>query len=256
MGMQASAMAGYFSEARDGFPSTHWSEVQGVTGPAVASNLSALDRLLSRYHGTVVRYLVYKFCLDRPEAEDYWQAFVVGRILEKQFLTQADPDRGRFRAFLLRSLDRFVISELRRGAARKRSPGQELVSMDAMSDEELPRAEVAAGEDSESLWAQAVIAGALLNMRLDCQRSDCMSVWGVFEGRILSAILEDAPPISYTELVQRFGFRSPTQAFNALGTAKRMFKRHLQQVIAEYAADDRAVEEELSELRMMLRRFS
>ena len=76
----------------------------------------------------------------------------------------------------------------------------------------------------------------------------------MFEGRLLSAVLEDSPETGYQELIQRFGFKSPSHAFNALSTAKRMFKRHLRFVIAEYARDNREVEEELRELKERLLR--
>jgi hypothetical protein len=53
-------------------------------------------------------------------------------------------------------------------------------------------------------------------------------------------------------LIGKFGFRSPSQAFNILGTAKRMFKRHLRAVIAEYARDEKEVAEELRALKERL----
>jgi len=215
---------------------------------------SPLERLIQRYRPTVLRYLAYKFAVSTHEAEDLWEAFVVGQILEKEFLSRADPHRGRFRSYLLRSLDRFVISQRRRAQARKRSPVGEMVPFDAVTDAEMPQVEAVEGPDS--IWAQAVIAGALLNMYRDCQQSNCPAIWGVFEGRILSAILDDKPPMAYAELVRRFEFKSPTQAFNSLVTAKRMFRRNLERVIAEYAADDRGAEEELTDLRRLVKQFA
>ena len=94
----------------------------------------------------------------------------------------------------------------------------------------------------------------LLSMRRECETSKRTDIWGVFEGRVLSAILEDMPETNYEALIERFGFGSPSQAFNTLNTAKRMFKRHLSAVIAEYSRDDREVEEELRELKERLLR--
>ena len=100
----------------------------------------------------------------------------------------------------------------------------------------------------------SLIAAALLNMRSECETSNRSDIWGVFEGRLLAAVLEDSPETGYEELIQRFGFKSPSHAFNALNTAKRMFKRHLRSVIAEYAHGDREVEDELRELKERLLR--
>jgi RNA polymerase sigma-70 factor (ECF subfamily) len=212
----------------------------------------ALDGLLRRYQSAVLSYLVFKFCLSRPEAEDVWQCFVVSRILEKRFLAQADPQRGRFRTFLLSTLNHFVISELRRRNALKRSPGQDFVPLDALTDKESPCQVGPVEDDSEVVWARAVIAGALLNMHAACAQSGMADVWGVFDGRILTPLWKDEPPLAYGELVRRFGFKSPSQAANALITAKRMFKRQLHRVIAQYAADDWEVEEEVQALKRLL----
>jgi RNA polymerase sigma-70 factor (ECF subfamily) len=217
-----------------------------------AEGQTALDVVLRRYQESVLNYLGFRFLVAREEAEDLWQGFVMRRILEKRLLTQVDPQRGRFRTFLVSSLNRFVLSELRRQHARKRCPAAGCVSLDTLGERELAHLAAPPADDTELGWAQAVIAGALLNMRADCVRAGAMEIWGVFEGRILSAILNDEPPTKYAELVRRFGFKSPTQTFNALTTAKRMFKRHLRQVIAQYSADDSEVEDELQALKQML----
>ena len=109
-------------------------------------------------------------------------------------------------------------------------------------------------DQTDVVWAQVAINAALLNMRRECETSNRIDIWGVFQGRVLSAMLEDLPETGYQELIERFGFESPTQAFNTLNTAKRMFKRHLRAVIAEYTRDDREVEEELRELKERLLR--
>jgi hypothetical protein len=56
--------------------------------------------------------------------------------------------------------------------------------------------------------------------------------------------------------VEKFGFRSPTEASNALVTAKRMFVRALRAVVAEYARDENGIDREIEELRAILSRGS
>jgi hypothetical protein len=55
-------------------------------------------------------------------------------------------------------------------------------------------------------------------------------------------------------VVVRFGFKSPTEASNALVTAKRMFVRALRSVVAEYATDEAGINGEIEELRAILSR--
>ena len=72
------------------------------------------------------------------------------------------------------------------------------------------------------------------------------------EGRILKIILSDDAPLEYETLARMYGFRSLGQVFNALVTAKRMFKRHLREVIAQYAIEDAEANQELEALRRRL----
>jgi hypothetical protein len=97
-----------------------------------------------------------------------------------------------------------------------------------------------------------VLDEALRRMRTHCGDSGRMDVWGVFEARVLAPALEGASPASYGELVQRFGFHSPSQATNVLATAKRMYARMLRWVVSEYARDAQEFEEEIGQLREIL----
>src|SRR5437870_13744125 len=71
-------------------------------------------------------YPLYAFLRSRghsaADAEDVTQAFFA-RLLEKQTLRHADPDRGRFRSFMLASLRHFVANEHDRQTAKKRGGG-------------------------------------------------------------------------------------------------------------------------------------
>jgi RNA polymerase sigma-70 factor (ECF subfamily) len=233
-------------------PSTHWTEITSASDHRQDKGREALDRLLRRYQEALLAHITFKFRVPEDAAEDLWQGFVAEKVLEKELLAQANPARGRFRTFLLNALDRFVISQQRKDRAQKRSPEAGLVPLDKLTPEEEPQQTDPGDGRAEVVWAQEVVAGALASMRNECETSNRMDIWGVFDGRVLSAILEDSSETGYDELIRRFGFKSPSHAFNALNTAKRMFKRHLQTVVAEYARGDKEIEEELTELQKRL----
>ena len=235
-------------------PSTHWSEIASASQTRQEKGREALGRLLTRYQAALLAHLGFKFRAGEDKAQDLLQSFVEEKILERELLAQANPARGRFRTFLLNALDNFVVSQRRKERAQKRSPGSDVLSVDDLSSADEPQHNDPPIDRTEIVWAQAALNSALLNMRRECEALSRMDVWGVFEGRLLSAILEDSSETGYEKLIQRFGFKSPSHAFNALNTAKRMFKRHLRSVIAEYARDNREVEEELRELKERLLR--
>src|SRR4026207_2326691 len=57
------------------------------------------------------------------DAQDLTQEFFA-RLLEKKYLRLADPDRGKFRAFLLKSLKHFLVNEWEKARTQKRGGGQ------------------------------------------------------------------------------------------------------------------------------------
>ena len=105
-------------------------------------------------------------------------------------------------------------------------------------------------------WARELLGEVLRRMEAECDGARRREIWGVFESRILRPILDNAATLPYEQLVKRFGFRSPTQAANALVTAKRMFARTLRTVVSEYALGEQAVESEIRDLQHILARGS
>lgn len=231
------------------FPTTAWSLVARA-GNEGETRREALGQLLSRYLPALRAHLVYRRGFQSAVADDMVQEFVAGKIVEKDLIARADQDLGKFRTFLLTALDRFVSNQLRDQRAKKRSPQQSLVSIgdrqDAVYDEGGP------SDVFDVAWARGVIQQALERVRQECAASGREELWGVFECRVVGPTLEGAKPPSYRELVERFKFRTPTQASNALTTAKRMYARALRSVVAEYAADSREIDSEIADLQRIL----
>jgi RNA polymerase sigma-70 factor (ECF subfamily) len=70
-----------------------------------------------------------------PEAEDLTQSFFV-RLLEKNHLRDASPERGKFRSFLLASLKHFLANEWDRANARKRGGQFQFISLEEIASQE------------------------------------------------------------------------------------------------------------------------
>src|SRR5262245_25445711 len=74
------------------------------------------------------------------DAQDLTQAFFA-RMLAKNYVAQADCQRGRFRTFLLAALNHFLADEWDKTQRLKRGGGREILSFDAVSAEERYRME-------------------------------------------------------------------------------------------------------------------
>ena len=245
-------MSGAKQPEMRGFVQTDWSLV-GRVGRGGSAGREALGVLLLRYMPALQAHLVQRKRLSPDAADDLLQEFVASKILEKDLIAHAQRNAGKFRTFLLTALNRFVLNRIRDEHAKKRSPEHgRVVSMGDGVDQ--LQADDEPAEAFHAAWAQRVISVALRRMRAQCKRSGRSDLWGVFECRVVGPTLEGAEPVDYEQLVQRFGFRSPAQASNALITAKRMYARTLRAVLGEYARDDTEIDAESQELREILSR--
>jgi hypothetical protein len=233
------------------FPTTHWSLIGRARDGQDAVRRDALNELLTRYWPALKAHLVVKKHIDPNEADDLVQGFIENKVLERNLMAAADAGRGRFRNLLATALDNYVTSQMRMRSAAKRET-QRAVSLD---QEAYEQAAVTAGAFYDAFdlaWAREVLAEILRQMQAECQRSGRPDVWGMFEARVLGPILHGVEPLAYEQLLARYGFRSPSDASNALVTAKRMFGRLLREVVREYAVDEDDVDAEIRELQEIL----
>jgi DNA-directed RNA polymerase specialized sigma24 family protein len=135
------------------FQSTHWSIILRAGRTDDPDARDALAFLCQRYW-----YPLYVFVRKKgigPErAEDVTQGFFA-RLIEKQALEQAAPSRGRFRSFLLASLQNFLANEWDRAAAQKRGGGRRLLPMDVAAGESKLRFEPSHDLTPEKIFDRA-----------------------------------------------------------------------------------------------------
>jgi DNA-directed RNA polymerase specialized sigma24 family protein len=219
---------------------TQWSLIDAVA----AGDREALNSFVERYLPAFRNYLVRVLRGDRDELDDLLQQFVQEKLLEQNLAAQVNREVG-FRRFVYRSLKNFVIDHFRR---QQRREGNK-ISLDDEHREHL------AAEDTDAdmfdlAWADYILREALQRVRRECLTKNQQSIWSIFEARLLRPLREAVAPTSYDALHRRYGFDSPVQAANALETAKRKLRQHLQTVIAEYTGRDSAsIDNELGSLR-------
>jgi RNA polymerase sigma factor (sigma-70 family) len=145
-----------------GFPTTRWSRIVEAGDPDNPSAREALAELCSAYW-----YPAYAFIRrrghDSEAALDLAQAYFT-RLLEKGTIGEADPDKGRFRNFLMADCSHFLADHRDREQALKRGGRHPLISIDARDAEGRFLLEPAHEETPERLferdWALALIARA------------------------------------------------------------------------------------------------
>jgi RNA polymerase sigma factor (sigma-70 family) len=154
------------------FTTTRWSVVlaAGQMDPAQASE--ALEALCRTYW-----YPLYVYVRRRGygphDAQDLTQQFFA-RFLEKGSLNLADPTRGRFRSFLLRSLQNSLADDWKRAHRAKRGGGAVELPLDGAVAEARYAAELTAPTTPElayeQRWALTLLEQVLARMREDYAR--------------------------------------------------------------------------------------
>lgn len=234
----------------DPFPSTRWTLIERIKNGETTINRKALGQLVKRYESALRAHLVSTKRIDPDRAEDLLQSFIKKKLLVGNLAKQADQARGQFRKFLVVSLNHYVVDYQR---AMKRGHDGHCTSVDPRSLAEHAVSDDGGCSDAYDVaWAREVLSEATRRMKVACETSDRLKVWLVFERRVLKPTLEGTETPPYSDVVADLDFSSPSKASNALETAKRMYRRHLREVVYEYAGSDASVDEEIRELRRIL----
>lgn len=208
----------------------------------------ALESILLQYHSALHAFILLHLQISAQDADDLVQGFTADVLVQRSLIERADRRRGRFRALLSTALERYVISQQRRKLADKRAPDR-ASSLDDVADE--PAYDRTPPAAFDLAWAREVIAQTLEHMERECRDSGNGRRWIIFEARVVGPILHQTPAPSYEQLVREVGELSPTQASNALATAKRMFERLLRESVARYTPDE-DIDDEISHIRRIL----
>ena len=141
------------------FATTHWSLVVAAGDMQRDDARAALAQLCETYWYPLYAY-VRRRGFSAEDAQDLTQAFFA-RLLEKQKLHVADPERGKFRSFLLASMDHFLANERDRARTQKRGGGRAMLSLDLATGESRVSLEPATDLTPERLyerqWALALL---------------------------------------------------------------------------------------------------
>jgi RNA polymerase sigma-70 factor (ECF subfamily) len=144
------------------FTTTHWTVVLEAARPDSPDGVEAFARIYRDYW-----YPLYGYVRRRGrgphEAEDLTQEFFVS-LLEQERLRGVEREGGRFRSFLLKSLQNFLANAWDRSAARKRGGGLPPLPLDDLDAESRFLADSSASAPEAEFdrnWAFAAIAVAL-----------------------------------------------------------------------------------------------
>jgi RNA polymerase sigma-70 factor (ECF subfamily) len=187
---------------------------------------------------------------DPDGAQDLTQSFFT-HILERNTLSVADPERGRFRAFLKVAFKHHVANEHRRQRAERRGGGSEPLRLDVEQAESRYRLEPVAVStpevEFERHWAGVLLARALERLEeemRDNQKSE--------KYRLLEPYLTGCPTgETYAQIAKTLGSTDGAVKM-AIHRMRRRWGEILRDEISQTVADPQQVEDELRHLFSVL----
>jgi RNA polymerase sigma-70 factor (ECF subfamily) len=234
--------------ARRGFATTQWSLIVAAADGSPEERSEALADLCRQYWQPVYLYLRRRGA-DREKAADLTQGFFA-KLIEKNYIGDANRERGRFRTFLLVSVQHYAANEWDRDRALKRGGGQSPVSIDGVEGEEVFRIEPSHEETPERLfnrrWARALVDACLARLREettrpgDVQRLD----------RLLP-LLTGESDLGYREVAGELEMSEGAARVYAYRVRKQ-FREILRDEVARTVTDPSHVEDELRHLFAVL----
>ena len=230
---------------RAGFETTRWTVVNAVGGSSTDAAEAALAELCQTYWAPLYGYLRGRGH-DADAAQDLTQGFFT-RVLERRDFRTADRQRGRFRAFLLTALKRYVINEHERASAVMRGGRHVHLSLD-FDEAERAYAGDRRGDDSpdrvfDRKWAGIAIGRALKRLRNECEQSG--------KGPIADALLPyltdagDLPPYGHVAAALSLSEGAVKVAVHRL---RQRFGAILRLEISETVLTEEDVDDEMREL--------
>ena len=227
------------------FATTCWSVVlQAKEGSSIQST-EALERLCRAYWFPLYAYVRRKGH-NPHEAQDLTQEFF-SRLLAGAGLAGVDRSKGRFRSFLLASMNHLLANEYHRARTQKRGGGAPHFSLDAVAAEERygiePVDQLSPDKLFERRWAEALLDRVVERLREEwavrerAQRFDDLKIF----------LLDAKGTVSFEEASARLGTTVPAVK-SAVQKLRRRYRELFREEIANTVTRPEEVEEEIRSL--------
>jgi RNA polymerase sigma-70 factor (ECF subfamily) len=227
------------------FASTHWSVVLAAGGGPSTEAQEALATLCRVYWYPLYVYARRRLA-NAEDAQELTQEFF-SQFLEKNYLQAADPERGKFRSFLLTAFQRFLSRQRERASAQKRGGGRMGMPLDFQAGERRYSLEPADPNTPETIfqrrWALTLLEQTLARLRQELARAGKEAL---FE-RLKGTLTGDDRQEPYARVAEELSM-SEQAVKVAVHRLRRRYQELLREEIGQTVARTEEIEDELRDL--------
>jgi RNA polymerase sigma factor (sigma-70 family) len=230
------------------FATTRWSLILSAANSESEEEKTreALEELCRTYWRPVFSF-VCRRGYSMEDAQDLTQDFFV-KILEPGWLQHADPNRGRFRSLLLKSLQNFLINAAGRTHARKRGGEVKFISWDdwmadapsqlSISDRAITS--LAPERLFDLRWAVTVVEHALRRLREECESKGKRRLFHALSSHLTA----ERDEVSFAQLSTELGI-AESAVIKQLYNLRQRYRSLLRDEVAHTVADPAELEDEI-----------
>ncbi len=197
-------------------------------------------------------YPTYLFVLKRTgnehDAQDITQSFF-SELIEKNKFSFADRSKGKFRTFLLTSVDNFLKNDWRKRSAQKRGGNANTFSLDfgsvndAADFRQIQDEQLTAEQLFERRWAIELLRDALEQLKEDFASQDRARLFELLK----PTLTPGASCKPYSEISEIVGM-SESNIKVAVHRLRDKFRQKVRLLVADTVGDPNEIDEEISNL--------
>ena len=225
------------------FPTTRWTLV-AAAGSRQPDGRVALAFLCEAYWYPLYAY-ARRCGHSSDQARDHTQEFFA-QFLESRNFDRANPERGRFRSFLLSCFKYYLRGEIDRTRALKRGGGLVPLPFEISNGEEMYRKELFHDETPERIferrWARTLLDRVMDRLRGEFVKHDREDQFEKVKGCIAGE-----PEIAYAELARQLETTEGALK-TAIHRLRKRYRELLRAEIADIVADPTDIDSELRSL--------
>ena len=231
------------------FDTTHWSAVLEAGREFSAASQEALEKLCHAYWYPLYVH-VRRLGWGPEDAQDLTQQFLA-QFLGRRYLERADPERGRFRSFLLTSLKHFLTDEWEKLRTQKRGGGQQNISWDGFDPEARyhlePAENLTPDRIYEKRWAGTLLDNVLNQLRAEYE----LAGRGAEFDQLRDLVWGDGQTGSYAEVAARMKVEGNAVKV-AVHRLRKRLRQQLRREVLKTVSSPEEVDAELRHLRALL----
>ncbi len=229
------------------FQTTRWSVVLAARDTAQQSEdwRASLELLCQSYWYPLYAYLRRKG-YSPDDSQDLTQDFFA-RLMEKDFLQAIDPQRGRFRWFMMDAIKKFAANWNAARSAKKRGGGRQILSLEFDRGEQRYQREPVDGWTAEKLfdrrWALELLDRSLQQLAANYEETGKRRYFN----ELKVFLTADSSPPSYQQVATSLGL-SLTAVKVAIHRLRDRYREVVQYQVAQTLDEGDSLEDEIDRL--------